>query len=492
MRSEVIQQLQAERAKELSQKAARKAANAVDSDEDMDMGTDSDTDSENGAAMTEEERLAALVHTAESQSAALDDGTAVPSDADTSSLTTINDNSRRAFYREFQEVFAAADVLLMVLDARDPAAYRVKEVEEAVLATGGRKRLVLVLNKTDLVPRDIVSGWVRHLQRDFPTIVFKASTQEGRSHLGQGGGPTDAFGADALLQLLKNYARAASKKLRVRVGVVGYPNVGKSSLINSLKRARVCRVGATPGITTSRQEIHLDSTVTLIDCPGIVFSRDGAAAMPLQNCLKVEQLADPIVPAETILARVARDTLQRLYTLSASDVAPEVASRELLAVLARRLGKIKRGGVLDMEAAARHLLNDWNSGKIPYFTPVPTDRPHLLTTADVVDTFSPAFQLDGLGVKEEMATVNTLANAQSEAMDAVDSVEDVEDAEDAADSSTSDPQRAARRRLALDYDVTPTAEQAILNPQTNQLRAKDLKRVQKKRAKETRRSMQLD
>ena len=102
----------------------------------------------------------------------------------------------------------------------------------------------------------------------------------------------------------------------------------------------------------------------------------------LRNCLKVEQLADPITPATEALARIQLPVLQRLYALDASI--PADCTRPPFSPSSLVVWVNQRGGVPDLEATARHILNDWNNGKIAYYTPVPTDKPHLLTQAEIV------------------------------------------------------------------------------------------------------------
>ena len=85
--------------------------------------------------------------------------------------------SRRAYLRELRKVVETADVIIEVLDARDPMGSRAPAVE-ATVSANPNKRLILVLNKVDLVPRDVTRGWLAVLRRAYPTVAFKASTKE--------------------------------------------------------------------------------------------------------------------------------------------------------------------------------------------------------------------------------------------------------------------------------------------------------------------------
>ncbi|XP_078520677.1 guanine nucleotide-binding protein-like 3-like protein [Lissotriton helveticus] len=314
------------------------------------------------------------------------------------------ENSRKAYYREFKKVVEAADVILQVLDARDPQGCRCPQVEQAVVQAGTNKKLVLVLNKIDLVSKEIVEKWLKYLRNEFPTVAFKASTQQQNKNLQQSRVPvsqasTDllssgaCIGADCLMKLLGNYCRNQDIKTAITVGVVGFPNVGKSSLINSLKRARACNVGATPGVTKCLQQVHLDKHIKLLDCPGIVMATSTSdAAMILRNCVKIEQLVDPVGPVEAILRRCNKEQIMQHYNI------PDFKNTmEFLALLSKRQGKLRKGGVPDHEKAAKIVLTDWTNGKISYFTHPP--ETHTLPThisAEIVTEMGKAFDFEEL------------------------------------------------------------------------------------------------
>ncbi|ONM06819.1 Guanine nucleotide-binding protein-like NSN1 [Zea mays] len=286
-----------------------------------------------------------------------------------------NDHSERSFYKELVKVIEASDVILEVLDARDPLGTRCIDMEKMVRKADPSKRIVLLLNKIDLVPKEAVEKWLTYLREEMPTVAFKCNTQEQRTKLGWKSSKldktniipqsSDCLGAENLIRLLKNYSRSHELKLAITVGIVGLPNVGKSSLINSLKRSRVVNVGSTPGVTRSMQEVQLDKKVKLLDCPGVVMlkSSNSGVSVALRNCKRVEKMEDPVTPVKEILGICPHEKLLSMYKV------PSFSSvDDFLQKVSTVRGKLKKGGVVDVEAAARIVLHDWNEGKIPYFT----------------------------------------------------------------------------------------------------------------------------
>lgn len=330
------------------------------------------------ASLSKPKTLESLVHSAETRQAihtAINDNKSVAVDGQYLNEEKSKENSLKAYFKEFKKVIENADVILEVVDARDPLGTRCAEVEKAVKAAPGNKRLVVVMNKADLVPKENLEQWLKYLRRFGPATVFKASTQDQNQKLGrrkyhemknekamQG---STCVGAELLMSMLANYCRNKGIKTSIRVGVVGIPNVGKSSIINSLKRGRACTVGSTPGITRSMQEVELDSKIKLLDCPGIVFSK-GDNQFALKNAQRVTDVKDPIKVATSILQRASKMYFCKLY-----DITMFQTPEEFFAKKAKRMGKMKRGGMLDVFAAARSVLNDWNSGRIKYFTHPP-------------------------------------------------------------------------------------------------------------------------
>ncbi|KLO16885.1 P-loop containing nucleoside triphosphate hydrolase protein [Schizopora paradoxa] len=278
---------------------------------------------------------------------------------------SVQAQQRRYYIRTLHKVIDEADIVILVLDARDPEGCRSRLVEEEVRRREHEgKKLVFVLNKVDLIPRANAEAWLRHLRHTAPTLPFKSSTQQQRTNLTSHTSP-------ALLNLLKAYRRPTGAKTSITVGVVGYPNVGKSSLINSLKRAKVCGVAAEAGYTKDMQCVQVERGVRVLDSPGVVFDDESAEAaagsMLLRNVLKVEDIPDPIAVVEQILVKTEHSKLQEIYSIPQFN-----STLEFLTMIALSAGRLHKGGTPDILAAARQVIQDWNAQKIPYFSVPPS------------------------------------------------------------------------------------------------------------------------
>ena len=215
--------------------------------------------------------------------------------------------------------------------------------------------------------------------------------------------------------------------------------LGKSSLINSLKRSRAVAVGNRPGVTKALQQVRLDAQVTLIDSPGVIAAPDDPSdeRLLLRNVLSVDQLSDPVAAAEAVIRHVSLPHLLSVYGLGGGEV---TGGGGLLVALARKQGKLLQGGVPNVDAAARVLLQDLNVGKVRYETEVPKDTDGgskrvvgvgLVGEAEVVREWAREFDVEELLREKGQVRVE---GKEDEGEEQDEAAMDVEDAPHAGDA----------------------------------------------------------
>ncbi|NXS17340.1 GNL3 protein, partial [Mystacornis crossleyi] len=325
----------------------------------------------------------------------------------------LNKNSKKSFCRELMKVLEASDVVLEVLDARDPMGCRCPQLEQAVTCSGGNKKLLLVLNKTDLVPKDNLEKWLNYLKKEFPTVAFKSATMmkdKTMEHVTKRRARVDFsetsqyFGSKCLLKLLQEYSKTQDKA--IQVGVVGFPNVGKSSVINSLKGKRACNVGLARGVTKSMQIVHLDKQTKMLDSPGIIADPSNSAlALALRNIIDTEgsNSADVLEGANAIINHCSKQQVMMHYNI------PDFRDpEEFLSLLAQKRGMLKKGGVPDIESVAKVVLCDWTGAKVKYYSQPPGfQKPPPYLTEQKIAELQEGFNLNNLE-QENSNTVQAL------------------------------------------------------------------------------------
>jgi nuclear GTP-binding protein len=371
-------------------------------DDDMDEDID---ESNPMAALLASARAAADSYDRTLQDDAMDeDDSDASDDSDVGQVSVGQASSRKTYDKVFKSVIEQADVVLYVLDARDPEGTRSRDVERSIMAAAaGGKRLILVVNKIDLVPPKVLRDWLVYLRRYFPTLPLRAAGAAPNAHTFNHRDLTAQTTSAALFKALKNYANAKELKRAVSVGVIGYPNVGKSSVINALlsrlsgrgaSASKACPAGAEAGVTTSIRAVKIDSKLTLLDSPGVVFpssssvqsaglvnlknATEAHAHLVLLNAVPPKQIDDPVPAVNLLLRRLSAsaDLMQKLTdTYDIPALLPNRAdgdfTTDFLVQVARKRGRLGKGGVPNLNGAAMNVVTDWRDGRIQGWVDAP-------------------------------------------------------------------------------------------------------------------------
>eukprot|EP00116_Pleurobrachia_bachei_P000213 sb/3460475/ len=252
----------------------------------------------------------------------------------------------------------SSDVVIQVLDARDPQGTRSKYVEHFLKTEKAHKHLVFVLNKCDLVPTWVTKGWLVNLSKEHPTLAFHATLKK-------------SFGKGALINLLRQFSKLHGDKKQISVGFIGYPNVGKSSIINTLMHKKCCKVAPLAGETKVWQYVTLFKRVNLIDCPGVVSNTsDSNADMICKGVVRMEMVPNPSAYIDPIIQKIKPQYLTQAYKIEEWK-----DGEDFLAQLCKRMGKLLKKGEPDLDAVARIVFQDFQRGRLPYFNTPPNTRP---------------------------------------------------------------------------------------------------------------------
>ncbi|XP_021720573.1 GTPase LSG1-2-like [Chenopodium quinoa] len=320
-------------------------------------------------------------------------------------------------WRQLWRVVERSDLIVMVVDARNPLFYRCPDLEAYVQEVDEHKRTMLLINKADLLPYSIRLKWAKYFHDHGILFVFwsaKAASAalEGKmlsipKHMQEDtlqeseDVDTKIYGRDELLarlqfeaeeimRLRKSSPEAASSShfhssvgnagvssasIGVTVGFVGYPNVGKSSTINALVGAKRAGVTNTPGKTKHFQTLIISDKLTLCDCPGLVFPSFTSSRYEMIACgvLPIDRMTAHRDAVQVVADKVPRHVIEEVYKITLPKPKPyEPQSRpplaaELLRAYCASRGYTSSSGLPDETRASRQMLKDYIDGKLMHY-----------------------------------------------------------------------------------------------------------------------------
>jgi ribosome biogenesis GTPase A len=240
----------------------------------------------------------------------------------------------RNYWKIVNDVIESADILLEIVDARFPDITRNEEIERKIIKAG--KQYIIVMNKCDLTTQKHCEEWKTKLDN---TVFISSKEHQGT-------------------KILREAILKRTRKREITIGVVGYPNVGKSSVINVLKGKASAKASSVSGFTRAVQRIKIANGMYMLDTPGVIpFKENDRAKHVLIGTVSYQKLKDPEAAAMQLIETLD-GLIEGFYDVKGKD------PLEVLEKIAMKKNKLIKGGEPDTGLMGRLIIKAWQEGKI--------------------------------------------------------------------------------------------------------------------------------
>ena len=257
--------------------------------------------------------------------------------------------------RMMQENIKLIDLVIELVDARIPLSSRNPDIDQL----GANKARLILLNKADLADERQTAKWQQYFEKQGCFVV--ALNARNRNSMKAINGVV----AEACKEKIERDRRRGILNRPVRAMVVGIPNVGKSTFINSYAGKACAKTGNKPGVTKGKQWIRLSKSVELLDTPGILWPKFEDQKVGLRLAL-IGSIRDEILNTDELAVELIR-FLKTQYPgilTERYEVEETQKETELLCGIAENRKCITKGGELDYSKAAALLIDEFRSGKL--------------------------------------------------------------------------------------------------------------------------------
>ncbi len=261
--------------------------------------------------------------------------------------------------RQMQEDIKLIDLIIEITDARVPMSSRNPDIDEI----GKNKARLVLLNKSDLADPKSNEQWIQYFkEQGYHAVGIDARNKNGIKKV-------QNTILEACKEKIERDKRKGIKNRPVRAMVVGIPNVGKSTFINTYAGKAATKTGNKPGVTKGKQWVRLNKNVELLDTPGILWPKFEDQAVG-ERLAMIGSIKDDVLNVEE-LSLVMIDYLREHYKGAIAnryEVSEEGRHVEVLEAIAQKRGCIKRDQEIDYAKAAQLVMDEFRNGRLGQVT----------------------------------------------------------------------------------------------------------------------------